>query len=503
MTQFDDLIIGSGMAGLTVAALLANAGRRVLVLEAHDTPGGYAHTFKMGAYRFCAQVHYIFGCGEGEPIHRLLTRLGLEREIRFHRLDPEGYDHVIVNGDRHRIPTGLSKFRDRLIWRYPDAERPLRQYFKLVRTLRDQLDLMPTRLGLVDLASAPLKFPHLIRYRTWTLQRLFDELGMPAVLQGVLAGQSGDYLLPPERVSLLLHVALVTAYDRGAYYPVEHFSSLIDGVVRSIESHPGCAVLLNTAVKHIETDGARALAVITEDGRRFAARRFVSNADPAMTLGLVRGLQTPSRRSKRLDYEYSSSVFTLYLGVRNIDLRDHGFGDYNVWHYPHHDLNSIYRRQGEHNDLSDPWLFLSTPTLHSDAPGLAPPGHQILEVATSCSYEYFAQLKKSDPKAYTRSKVAIRDRILEVLQERYVPGLRNNLAMKVAGTPTTNERYVRAPRGNSYGSALTPRNMFPRVPARTPVSNLWQVNATAGYPSIGGTVGAALRLYEELEDDQV
>ena len=50
--DFDDVIIGSGMSGLTVASMLARRGRRVAVLEAHDAPGGYAHTFSMGAYRF-------------------------------------------------------------------------------------------------------------------------------------------------------------------------------------------------------------------------------------------------------------------------------------------------------------------------------------------------------------------------------------------------------------------------------------------------------------------
>jgi len=57
---FDDLVIGAGMAGLTVAAQLAADGRRVLVVEAHDTPGGYAHTFEVGAFRFCAPVHSLF-----------------------------------------------------------------------------------------------------------------------------------------------------------------------------------------------------------------------------------------------------------------------------------------------------------------------------------------------------------------------------------------------------------------------------------------------------------
>ncbi len=163
----------------------------------------------------------------------------------------------------------------------------------------------------------------------------------------------------------------------------------------------------------------------------------------------------------------------------------------------------MYRRQGKHNDLSNPWLFMSTPTLHSGEPGLAPEGHQILEVATSCSYEYFADLKRRDRKAYTRAKVKTRDRILELIEAQYIPNLRKHLAMKVAGTPTTNEFYVRAPKGNAYGSNLTPENMFPRVANQSPLANLWMVNASAGYPSVGGTVGAGIKLYEQLERDCV
>src|SRR5215212_9650813 len=105
--------MGGGMAGLTTAALLAADGRRVLVVEQHDTPGGYAHTFEVGAYRFCAQVHYIFSCGEGESVHELLERIDLADEVQFQRLDPEGFDHIVVAGDRYRVPNGLEKYRDR------------------------------------------------------------------------------------------------------------------------------------------------------------------------------------------------------------------------------------------------------------------------------------------------------------------------------------------------------------------------------------------------------
>jgi all-trans-retinol 13,14-reductase len=496
---YDDLILGTGMAGLTVGAMLARAGRRVLLLEAHEHPGGYAHSFPMGDYRFCAQVHYIFGCGEGEPVHTLLEQLGLAESVRFHRLDPEGFDHIVIAGDRFRIPSGFPKFRDRLIRRFPEASEGLFRYFAIVMALREELSRLPDKLSLRDVVSAPLRFPHVLRYRSWTLQRLYDHLGLPQRLQAVLAGQSGDYLLPPERVSLLLHVALIAGYDRGAYYPEKHFSHFIDAIVADIKAQPGCDVLFEHEVSRIDIQNGRVVGVDTAQGKRFQARRYISNIDPAQTLRLTGAQHFPTDYRQKLDYEYSCSTFTLYLGLSGCDLRAHGFGSFNVWHYPHDDINRIYRDQVEHSELSNPWLFLATPTLHSNAPGLAPEGHDVLEVATSCSYEHFEALRARDPRAYTRAKTKLRDTILDVLEESYIPGLRKHLDIHVAGTPLTNAHFCRSPLGNAYGSALTPANIARgRIDFETPIRNLFLVNATAGYPSIGGTVSAGLRLFERL-----
>jgi phytoene dehydrogenase-like protein len=498
--DFDDLVIGAGMAGLTVGALLAAEGRRVLMLEAHDTPGGYAHTFEMGEYRFCAQVHYIFGCGEGEAIHELLTRVGLADDVRFERLDPEGFDHIVVAGDRVRVCNGLEKYRERLVKQFPAHERPIRRYFDAVLAIGREVDAIPKQIGARDVLTAPFRFGHLIRYRQWTLQRLFDDVGMPPRLQTILAGQSGDHLLPPERVSLLLHVALVRAYDRGAYYPEKHFRHFIGSLAETIANRPGCRLVLRTEVERILVDSGRVTGARTKAGETFTARRYISNVDPRRTAELVGRSALPKRWLDRLEYAYSASAITLYLGVRGIDLREHGFGSWNVWHYPQDDINAIYRRQHEQSDLDDPWLFMSTPTLHTSAPGLCPPGDQILELVTGAPYAHFAELRERDRKRYNLEKKRLRERMMSVVEERFVPNLSKHVVMRVMGTPATNARFCFAPEGNAYGAELTPANVrWSRLAAETPLENLWLVNATAGYPSIGGTVAAGLALFGKLQ----
>ncbi len=505
MNDFDDIVIGSGMSGLAVGSLLAKSGRRVAVLEAHDEPGGYAHTFRMKDYRFCAQVHYIFNCGEGESVHALLSKLGVADEVPFVRLDPEGFDHIVVAGERFRIPNGLDKSCARLARRFPESERPLRRYFDVIATLGrelDRLDIPRERFSMAAVRAA-LGARHVLYYLKWTLEELYDHVAMPPMPRAVLAGQCGDYLLPPRDVSLLLHAALVTLYDRGAYYPKHHYVQFVEALANAVRREPGCALLLEHEVDRIVVEGGRVVGVTTTNGKRLTADRYISNADPRLTARLA-NIPPGDVDRERLDYAYSCGTFTLYLGVRGLDLREHGFGSFNVWHYPDEDINRIYDDQLLRHDLSDPWLFMSTPTLHSDEPGLCPPGDQILEIATACDHRRWSALRARDRRAYNVEKKILRERILDVVEANYVPSLRKHLVMRVAGTPATNERFCRAPEGNSYGAALTPRNMGPtRAPFRSRVENLWLANATAGFPSVAGAIGAGIRLYKELSGDNV
>lgn len=323
---------------------------------------------------------------------------------------------------------------------------------------------------------------------------------MPPLLRAILAGQCGDYLLPPRDVSLLLHAALVCSYDRGAYYPEGHYFQLVEAITDVVRQAPGCAVLLRHEVERLEIEAGRVVAARTRGGQRFTARRFISNVDPKRTAQLA-GPAWPTSTSdaRRLDYDYSSGTFTLYLALRGVDLRDHGFGSFNVWHYPHADLDRIYDDQLVRDDLSSPWLFLSTPTLHSQAPGLCPEGEQLLVVATSCDYARWARQRVRDRRAYNRAKRQVRETLLDVLEAHYVPSIRDHVALQLCGTPATNERFCGAPGGNSYGAALTPANVgLGRGPYRASLENLWLVNATAGYPSVAGTIGAGLKLHAML-----
>jgi prolycopene isomerase len=91
--RYDAIVVGSGLGGLTSAALLARAGKRVLIVERHDRAGGYAHAFRRRGYRFDSAVHLVSGCEPvpfegGGVLHDLLSDLGVRDRCEFVRVDP-------------------------------------------------------------------------------------------------------------------------------------------------------------------------------------------------------------------------------------------------------------------------------------------------------------------------------------------------------------------------------------------------------------------------------
>ncbi|MEM9510454.1 MAG: NAD(P)/FAD-dependent oxidoreductase [Cyanobacteria bacterium P01_E01_bin.35] len=499
--NFDYVILGAGLGGLAAAACLTRQGYRVALLEQHYLPGGCCHTFSYGDYNFCADVHYIYQCGEGQAVAQFLKYIN--RDVPFNSLNPDCIDRVITPEVDFRIPLDWEKFRDRLIATFPDETWGINLYCDEIKQLHQELTQFNRQvhwydLNWLDWLALP-KYWSLFTRRNWTLQDLYNRIGLSPKLQTLLAGQSGDYGLPPAEIALITHTSLVYDYSEGAYYPLHHFQHLVDTIVAMIREGGGI-VKFSTPVQHIEVENHQVVNVTAGSETYQADNAYISDLDPKLTVKLMHdyGVLSKSEHHRLTDYKYSASAFNIYLGLdASFVPESYAIGNWNIWYYPEGNLNQAYQQQLQGN-LSRPWIFLSCPTLKSTAPGMAPEGHHVLEITTVCPYEPFKKLHRSDSTAYKTQKKALYQQVMNSVRE-LIPDIDRYIRLKVFGTPTTSEYFLGQPEGNMYGAKLIPHQIgLNRLGYKTELPNLFLVGATAGYPSVPGVISNGMDVVEML-----
>lgn len=505
----DYLIAGSGLSGLVFGSLMAKSGTNVLVLEAHDRPGGFGHTFTLAKkYTFNAQLHYVWDCGEGHIVNRVLKKLDLDREVTFERYDPEGFDRMKMPNYSLNIPSDSEELIRRLSDLFPKDALQIRKFVLEVQKVREGLKVLSPPVKPVEMLTDFSKVFSAAIYLNSTLQNVFDKFKLPQEAQTLLALQWPDFLLPPNQLSFYAWVLLFTGYQEGAFYPTEHFDRVINSLVKVIESNGG-KVLLNWEVKKFLLNdrtvcGVEAIDRLTKETHVFTAETTICNIDPkkaARTIGIEK---FSNKIRQKLDYDYSPSNYMAYCVVKDLDLRDYGFGKWNTFHTGHQNLNEAFDRMYERNDYSNPSFAITTPTLLTDKQRDCPEDCQIIEFLTVANYDYFQQLQKTSRKAYNQKKQEILDSILDVVEKNYIPNFRKHLVFKITGSPTTNERFCWCPKGNSYGSSLTPRNMgLGRLDSETSLKNFYFCNASSGYPGFAPTFWTGALLYQRLSGDLV
>jgi all-trans-retinol 13,14-reductase len=503
----DYLIVGSGLSALVFGALMANSGKTVQILEAHEHPGGFGHTFTMAKkYTFNAQFHYVWDCGEGQLVNRVLKKLGLEQEVTFEQYDPAGFDHMRMPGYALDIPSEPEELIQRLSALFPAHRDRIRQFVHEVEKTGAGLKKLAPPVKPLELLKHADEVFCAAQHLNSTLQNVFDKFQLPQAAQTLLALQWLDFLLPPNQLSFYAWVALFRGYQAGAFYPTQHFEQVINALVNVIESRGG-QVLLNQEVTNFRvTDqtvtGVAAIDRLTQQTHEFVGHTVICNIDPQRAAKMIGEEKFSKKVRRKLNYEYSASNYMVYCVVKDLDLRDYGFGKWNVSHTGHQDLNEAFAQMYDRNDFSNPSFAITTPTLLTAAGGDCPEDCQIVEFLTVANYEYFRQLRSRDRKAYRQKKQEILDAILDVVEKHYVPNFRKHMVFHITGSPTTNERFCWCPNGNSYGSTLTPRNMgLGRLNHETSLNQFYFCNASSGYPGFAPTFWTGTLLYQRLSGD--
>lgn len=453
MEVFDVIIIGGGLGGLTAGAKLAREGKRVLLLEQHSVPGGYATTFRHKEFRIEAGLHEMDGFGGGNFKQKIFTELDVFSHVKFPEV-PHFYRAITQQKDV-TVPHDLHAAKSLLLAEFPHEAAGLDIYFGRMEQFRKYRP-----------ESEAEAFESIGGY----LDRLIRDEELKLILLGNLMAFSDDpYLLSMDYY----------AQAQGAYYNsggvfIEGGSQILsDYLAEYIESHGGKALYRHLALEILMDSGLCAGVKYRSlrDGTDHTARTrqvIVNAALPQVATTLL-----PEEFGRKLmeltsDRTPGASLYTLYLCFDR-PLKEIGNPCYCTCVYGPdvNTMNDIGRNS--HGRFEDKTYVL---TDYSHIPsGLAPEGKSF---AALVAEDYLSDWEGLTPKDYKQKKAEVTASFLSRL-EQLIPGLNSHLVWYDAATARTMKRYTLNTDAAVYGFAQNPG---PRSKQRiSPVPNLFIASA--------------------------
>jgi all-trans-retinol 13,14-reductase len=497
MPDYDAIIIGSGAGGLTTAVALAQAGKKVLVLEQHDRPGGWTHSFTLSGYRFSPGVHYIGDLQEGGGLRSIYEGLGVSQDLIFCELNPDGYDHIYIGEKRVDFPKGKENLVERLKSHFPHEAAGIDAYFEDMTNMVDDLSRLGERSSPAGIVKAAVGGAGVLKWVRATGKDFLDAHVSDPVLRAVLSGQAGDHGLPPSQVSAFMHAGITYHYLNGGHYPLGGAFTLPRAFVRALK-RAGGEIRLQSRVKRIMLEAKKVLGVELDSGETIRAEVVVSNADPEVTFGKLIGREhlQPRLRRKLDAISYSTSCLSLFFAT-DMDLRAAGLDSGNSWFYDHSDVDKIYSdglTDALLHDETPAGMFLTVTTLKD--PSKMHSGHHTCEAFAFVGYEAFEKWAHtkygSRPADYDAMKEDLAWRMVRGLEKR-IPGLSKHIVLSSLGTPLTNEHYLNATRGNLYGIDKRPTQMGPwGFSARTDLDGLFLCGASTLSHGVAGVTQSGI-----------
>ncbi len=465
--EYDVIIVGSGIGGLTCGAILSKRGYKVLVLEQHYQVGGYCSSFKRKGFVFNTGVENVSGLWEKGPITYLLKELGFEKKELFVR----NRIRFVFRG-REINANSLEEFIKVLLDMFPEEKENIYAFFDDAKKASEECyrdseaygvplpaELIVKVFGAKRLLNYPREHPHFYDWMSKTYMQKLDEYFTNEDLKTLLCALIG-YLgtKPEETIASSALTAVVSYYLYGGYFPKGGAQKFANSLKDFIEYNGG-KVLTRHRVDRIIVERGKVRGVRV-GSKVFRSPIVVANANAKTTfLELVGEVNLDKKFVEYIkSLKMSPSCFMIFLGV-----------DMDLSGYP-----TIIEDLDERISI----------VINSNAdPSLAPKGKASVTILTmACDHDF----PKRGTRRYTEKKKDLAEMLIKKA-EKVIPNLSGHIIVQDAATPKTFERYTSMPEGAVYSfdqSIETRRPYF-----KTPIKGLYLASAST-FP--GGGIEAVV-----------
>ena len=498
---YDAIVIGAGHNGLVTAEALARAGRRTLVLEAHDAPGGCAATEELWPGHFVDT-----GAHSLTALDPRVTPGGLELvtpDPLVVALQPDG-PSLAVSADPVRTASSIAHFsgRDAAAWpRFVEAmERAAKVLEVLYRTPPprvvggDRADLwelarLALRLGRVGRADVV----ELMRLVPMTVQELLEEWFESDLLLGALAARGCHGIAQGPMAAgtafVMIHGLIGGAGNPRATRWVRGGIGRLGTVLESAAREAGAEVRTGTRVERILVEDGRAIGVALASGEEIRASAVASSADPRHTLlDLVDPVHLdPDVRRQVRNIRFRGVCSKVHLALDGLPEAPQDSFPPALCVAP--GIRYLERAwdDAKHGAPSrHPALDVVIPTLLD--PSLAPDGRHIASVLVQ-----YTPYHRGEGEWDHGSREALIDSVVDTL-DACLPGLAGRVVERHAYTPVDLETRFGLTEGNIHHGEMTLDQVLIGRPIAgfsryaMPIAGLWTCGAGA-HPG-GGLTGS-------------
>ena len=484
MKQYDVIIIGGGLGGLSCGVMLSKEGLNVCVLEQHSVIGGCLQSFNRNGRVLDTGMHYVGSLSEGQIMHQYFKYLGVIDDLHLRKLDEGGFDHFhFLDGTSYRFAMGYDRFIDTLAAQFPEERGNLEQFAKKLQHIGSLITPSILKNGRISNGG--------LEYLSISAASEIDKHIQNETLRRVLAGNCGLYAGDRLTTSLYEYGMISHSNIEGAYAFEDGSQQLADLLVKQIESNGG-EVILKAKVAKISLNGDKVEHVELANGERLSAKWVVSSLHPSVTFSLLENNTIYKKafftRINSLANTYG--LFTTYLllkpnTVKYVNQNHYLFNNPDVWamtgDYKGHCISGA--------------LLCMQPCRNSEYTNvitlLTPMPFSICEKWADTTIEHRGE-------EYKAFKAQFSEAVIDFVCQ-YYPNLRECIDKVYTASPLTYRDYTATPEGSAYGIVKDCRNpMVTLMPARTRIGNLLLTGQNLNIHGCLGTVVASAVTSSEI-----